>query len=528
MRFSKKVFALALLISFYSLPTFPFDWGPEMVRPCSGTAAATGSLSVPYPPGIQANDRILLQLGIRNNGDTPTTPAGFSVLFSADADGGTSRQYVYCHDADGTETGNLTLTITGSADVHIARMYLFRRTAACASLYEAAGLAQSFDPNVPAVNVTTTGNYRLGVAFVALGGGGASNPVPVSFTNEHGGDWISQAWTKSTLGNHQTIQLQIAPLPATGTISGGNYNIGVPGTENINRSFALLPDPVPPANTTLTAFQLPLLPFTHQQIFTSSGTWTRPLNVDVVFVRIQAPGGGGGGGQGAQGVGDDPGGGGAGGGSGQFVEDFLEVSANIAVTINAPGSGGAGSVSEAVSLPGDPGTNGGTASFGSIVAQGGDGGDGGQLVTDAPGGTTVPAPTPGGTGTSSSPQPVQYFGKRGERGLQGGQGSRIGGNVQKIGASSALFAGGPNGAAGAAPALGTGAGGGGSTELGIGGTGGDGGTNVHFAGFSGQTGQGAGSGGGGGGGGATFSVGGVDADGAAGGNGAAGRVEVYW
>jgi hypothetical protein len=36
-----------------------------------------------------------------------------------------------------------------------------------------------------------------------------------------------------------------------------------------------------------------------EQVFTSSGTWTRPSSVSIVEVECQAPGGGGGGGQGS-------------------------------------------------------------------------------------------------------------------------------------------------------------------------------------------------------------------------------------
>lgn len=123
------------------------------------------------------------------------------------------------------------------------------------------------------------------------------------------------------------------------------------------------------------------------QVFTASGTWTKPAGINQVVVEVQGAGGGGGGADETSGNNVSAGGGGGGGYSKEFITSGLGATETVTV-----GTGGAGGLNT-----GTNGSSGGNSSFGAFCT--GNGGSGGTGNTDD--GTMVNGGA-GGTGTGGT------------------------------------------------------------------------------------------------------------------------------
>jgi len=148
---------------------------------------------------------------------------------------------------------------------------------------------------------------------------------------------------------------------------------------------------------------------THSQIFLSSGTFTAPAGVTLIFITGVAPGGGGGGYDGSQ----HYGGSGAGSGAYCFRSPYIVTPAGqYTVTIGTKGTGGATSAN---------GTDAGNSSFGSYTLVGGKKGSAGaNHATGGAGGTaTAISYIPSG----STPGGVAYAGISSTAGTAGADSS---------------------------------------------------------------------------------------------------------
>ena len=131
-----------------------------------------------------------------------------------------------------------------------------------------------------------------------------------------------------------------------------------------------------------------------QQVFTSTGTYTKPSGIKKIKVIVTGAGGGGGSGTGS----DNRGGGGGAGGTAIEIIDVSSLSSTVAVTIGTGGTVGSANSNT-------QGGTGGTSSFGSYCSA--TGGVGGYFAT----GTTAQSAGDGGVGSNAD---INLHGGRGE------------------------------------------------------------------------------------------------------------------
>src|SRR3990167_5827650 len=196
----------------------------------------TGNPTPAYPTGLVSGYLILLDVGVGYITNVPTTPTGFTLLYGPDAmtySTGFPRFWIYGKISDGTESGNLTVTVAGTAE-KVARLYSFSNNAASA-YNESGGHGAGAANPVPMQAVTTSINEGLAVSLVRILN---ATETPGSATGETGGDWTEAV--AEFAGTSIQIQLQIATMATAGTITGGSVALSTSRYYSV-RAFGIKP-----------------------------------------------------------------------------------------------------------------------------------------------------------------------------------------------------------------------------------------------------------------------------------------------
>lgn len=272
--------------------------------------------------------------------------------------------------------------------------------------YTAAALTRVNDTNVTltlggtpatallqAVSVTAGWSGQLAVG---RGGTGSAtfniNGVVIS------GATTTTALSSLTLTNGQIVVGATGAAPAAATLTAANGTVITNGTNTITVGLNLtLPasstasQHIRTGSSASTLVATNACHFENIQVFTGSGTFNVPADVDLVYAIAQ--------GGGASGGGGTSGTIGSGGGSGSWSAGLVSVtpSGTVTVTIGGTSTGG---------TTGNPGANGNDSSFGaSVIGKGGSAGAAGGAVAGGNGGvagtgTITTVGNPGGGGAS--------------------------------------------------------------------------------------------------------------------------------
>lgn len=212
---------------------------PTFIATGVGDNAPLGvDITPAYPTGIQLNDKLILQYGHSNNAaaldDLFTFPAEWTFLTSVGQQA--TKELLFWKDADGTETGTITISSVGDGlGRHSALIHQFRNVQTGFPFYEGLGFTRANSATVTDSRVVTTGDNRLACNFVNHS---TSTPiVPNAFTGSTGSNWQLTTVFSTSI---PALSLHTAGLLIPGEIDGGSAVDPLSGNW-VNIGFALLP-----------------------------------------------------------------------------------------------------------------------------------------------------------------------------------------------------------------------------------------------------------------------------------------------
>jgi hypothetical protein len=192
----------------------------------SGTIGVSGTnpILIPYPTGIVAGQFLVCHVFSNGNADTFTTPAGWAQIPGPTYPivvGTTLSLYGYYRIADGTESGNLSITWTAIAkaygDIH--------RFSGCDSIEGGVSQTATATTTMTDADIITSGANRLCCNLTTIGQVNQNIPV---FTGMAGGQWVEKYEIDDGTGTSSgSYQLQTASKAVAGTVGGGSCTVTI-------------------------------------------------------------------------------------------------------------------------------------------------------------------------------------------------------------------------------------------------------------------------------------------------------------